>query len=109
MEDNIYDPTTDQVPIILLASLGQITAVKELIETGADVNEKDELGRCAIITAASRNDLDMVDLLIKAGAKVDVKDGFGRTPLGYAQYHKNNKLIELIQNGLRNEKGRGNN
>ncbi len=38
----------------------------------------------------------MLQELIKAGAKVDVPDIAGCTPLKYAQFHKNEKMIQFI-------------
>jgi len=59
-----------------VAQLGDVNAVRVLIERGADVNFADPLGRTALIYAASSDlvNLDVVKLLVEHGADVNAKD-----------------------------------
>ena len=59
----------------------KVTEAIDIIEQGADINEKDELGNTPLIKAASRNFADMVEMLINAGAEVNCANDIGQTPL----------------------------
>ena len=51
---------------------GNIKIVKDLIETGADVNARLADGRTALILAAEKGQTQCVELLIKAGSDVNI-------------------------------------
>lgn len=84
--------------LIGIVNLGQIRALKELLSksTDLDVNQKDENGNFAAIIAARHNDLEILYLLVEHGARLDLKDGFGRTVIGWAEKHKNQEMINYI-------------
>lgn len=60
---------------------GDASAVRSLLEGGADVHARDEKGRTALYYAAESGHLDVVQALLDHGADVNVKDPDGRTPL----------------------------
>ena len=60
------------------------TAVKLLIEKGANVNAADDQGNTALHIAAQRGADTLVRLLAAAGATLDAKNRAGRTPLDFA-------------------------
>ena len=84
-----------------------ISRVKELLEQGADPNERDDKGNPSLVYAASRS-FEFVELLVNAGADVNAKSRIGATAMdlcilgeklslsgtGYMQ-----KLRFLIDNG----------
>ncbi len=96
-----------RIKIIDLVDMGQIDAVKALIDKGCDVNEKGETGRTAVFSAIDRNDFNMVKLLIDSGAKLDIQDGFGLTPLSLAKKRKFQQIIKFLEvtldNSIRHE------
>lgn len=70
--------------------------VKFLIEKGADVNKRDQLGALPLGSAASIRRTDLMKLLIDAGAKVDAKDNDGMTALQHAINVNHVPSIDLL-------------
>lgn len=66
--------------LIEAAKSGRLAAVEELLQSGADVNERDEQGWTAIKFAAGRGDLSMVELLARHGADPGQAGRDERTP-----------------------------
>jgi outer membrane protein assembly factor BamB len=64
---------------------GDGKAVKALLEKGADVNARNEIGITALWIAASKGQLDTVEILLEHGADVNARDGIWyQTPLSLA-------------------------
>lgn len=55
-----------------------------LLENGAQVNHRDEMGRTALMDAAMLDRVEEVGLLLEFGASKDLKDDQGRTAREYA-------------------------
>lgn len=72
------------------------SAVKVIIEEGADVNAKDSDGSTALMWAAWRNELDAAKLLIQSGADVNAKDGKAVTALMYASEKNSHHVAKLL-------------
>uniref|UniRef100_A0A0D2XBS5 Nephrocystin 3-like N-terminal domain-containing protein n=1 Tax=Fusarium oxysporum (strain Fo5176) TaxID=660025 RepID=A0A0D2XBS5_FUSOF len=78
----------------------QHSAIRLLIEHGANVNEKDPEGWTPLIQAICEKNEDLVWLLIKKGAQVDQKDAKGWLPLHYAiEFRSTGVVWLLILNG----------
>ena len=71
-------------PIHRAAIRGNIEAVKQYLDDGADVNAKYGGGWTPLHHSAEAGHKEIVELLIDAGADVNVKDLFGETPLDWA-------------------------
>jgi hypothetical protein len=70
---------------------------KHWIETGADVNTRNENGQTLLHAIAYNGSLADVMYLIKKGADVNMQDNNGCTPLYYAaKYNKNVKVIKCL-------------
>ncbi|KAI8980432.1 ankyrin repeat-containing domain protein [Pilobolus umbonatus] len=86
---------------------GQLDRVKELIESGVDVNSHDQFGYTAMHAAVSYNQIEVVEYLITKGADINVRDYEKDTPLFVAETVRMADL--LIKNGadpyLTNESG----
>jgi ankyrin repeat protein len=54
---------------------------KQLIEDGADIEAKDDLGLTCLVIACSKGNLEIVKLLLEKGAKVNAPAADGTTPL----------------------------
>ena len=70
--------------------------VKQLLESGADINAKDKLGLTALMAAAFENDIETVKLLIEKGADINIKTTFGWTPLIVAKAKGYNAMENLL-------------
>lgn len=77
-----------------------MSAIKFLLENGADVNTKDKRNFTLLMYCAQFGDLTLISLVLSYGAKVNVKDLSGFTALDYA-IQKNNleAVVMLVENG----------
>ena len=69
-----------------------VNRVKELIESGVDINQLDDEDDTPLISAIYFNQEEIVKMLIEAGADLDIQDSFGRTALFWA-CNKNMALL----------------
>ncbi|KAG7376382.1 hypothetical protein PHYPSEUDO_013650 [Phytophthora pseudosyringae] len=78
------------------ALTGNATAVKALIEQGANVNAKDEFGGTTLALIARKGHLEMVQCLVKSSAGVNTKDKYGLTPLLLAAHYGHLKVLQYL-------------
>ncbi|MGD8340406.1 MAG: ankyrin repeat domain-containing protein [Gammaproteobacteria bacterium] len=71
-------------------------ALAQLIDDGADVNERDVDGATALHWAAYADQLQATRILIDAGAEPGVRSRYGVTPLYLAVVNGNTQMIELL-------------
>ncbi|TYI31014.1 hypothetical protein ES332_A05G424700v1 [Gossypium tomentosum] len=86
-----------RVRLMYMANEGDLEGIKELLDSGTNVNFKDIDGRTALHVAACQSLTDVVRLLLDRGADVDSKDRWGSTPLADAVYYKNQDVIKLLE------------
>jgi uncharacterized protein len=91
----------DDAALRKAAQDGDMTAVKELLAKGANVNAKDDKGRTALLwVAPARDNPEMVKVLIAKGADVNAKDNDGETALMIAASQSNPGIMaELLDAG----------
>ena len=76
---------------------GEMTAVKELLEKGANVNARDEAGRTALLwVAPAKDNPEMVKFLIAKGAEVNAADNAGETALMIAAGQSNPGILTAL-------------
>gem|GEM_PF-5511120 len=63
------------------AGNGDLKTVRNLVASGADVNERDDGGETALCYALEGGHIDVADYLYKKGADTNVTDYAGRTML----------------------------
>lgn len=83
--------------LMFLANERDVEGIKELLDSGIDVNFRDIDNRTALHVAACQGFTEVVTLLLERGADVDPKDRWGSTPLGDALYYKNHEVIKLLE------------
>jgi hypothetical protein len=70
--------------------------VKECIEAGVDVNERDSTGRTPLLVATFSNAVDCARLLLESGAKVAPKLSDGRNALHVASSYGFDSIVVLL-------------
>ncbi|HZS44120.1 MAG TPA: ankyrin repeat domain-containing protein [Blastocatellia bacterium] len=76
---DIYD-NLKNTPLIEAVKSGQLSEIRQLIESGADVNQPGEQGWTPLNWAAGRGDLEAVRLLVENGADIFKVGRDQRTP-----------------------------
>ena len=80
--------------------MGNLKAVEQHIETGTDLNQKDEYGSTPLIIAATFGKTEVAEALIKAGADMSITSADGSTPLHTAAFMCRMDIVEaLLANG----------
>lgn len=96
-----------EFPLHTAVRENNMTEVKRLIASGADVNEKDYTGYTPLhwsanadfLRAASADCLTIAQLLVDAGADVNAHDYYGEnTPLDGAAFWGHEEMIKLLLN-----------
>ncbi|HZY85644.1 MAG TPA: ankyrin repeat domain-containing protein, partial [Gemmataceae bacterium] len=78
------------------AERGRVSQLLELLQKGANVNDKDDDGRTALHRAAARGHKSALIALLAMGADMGEKDGKGRTPLMTAAEAGNAEVVTLL-------------
>ncbi|WP_100539492.1 ankyrin repeat domain-containing protein [Paenibacillus sp. GM2FR] len=60
--------------LIEYAEQGNTEQVRQLLQSGADINATDERGRTAVMAATYHNHVGTVEALIQAGADINIRD-----------------------------------
>ncbi|KAJ4703731.1 putative Protein kinase [Melia azedarach] len=85
------------VRLMYSANERDLEGIKELLDSGIDVNYHDIDNRTALHVAACQGFTEVVSLLLERGAAVDSKDRWGSTPLADAIYYRNNDVIKILE------------
>ena len=75
---------------------GRGDVVEVLIDAGADIEAKNDVGRSPLLFASSSGHLDIVKMLVKAGAGVCVTDNEGDTCLIFATYFGHTETVRYL-------------
>lgn len=88
--------------LAIAAQLGQVDAVKILLDAGEDPNRFNPPGTHAhtppLHQAIAHGHLDVVKLLVDRGARLDIKDRiYQGTPLGWAKYCEQPRIADYLR------------
>lgn len=97
VEAELPEGIDPRVRLMYLANEGDWEGIRELLDSGIDVNFKDVDGRTALHVAACQSRTDVVQLLLQRGADVNLEDRWGSTPLADAIFYKNHEVIKLLE------------
>ena len=90
------DNVKGRTPLMLAAFRGNAEAVLNLLESGADVNARDEDGDTALMFAAFRGHALVVALLLQYGANVYARARNGWTAKKAAQSGLHHQIAETL-------------
>lgn len=79
VEPELPEGIDPRVRLMYLANEGDGEGIRELLDSGIDVNFKDVDGRTALHVAACQSRTDVVQLLLQRGADVNLEDRWGST------------------------------
>jgi ankyrin repeat protein len=87
-------------PLIVSAEEGRLDVVEFLVDSGANLNARNDLNYTALHVAAFHGHHSIVELLLRNGADGTVKDSTGSTPLhlSISRGHRQ-AAVELITRG----------
>jgi CubicO group peptidase (beta-lactamase class C family) len=86
----------------MAAVLGDIDAIRQHIEAGSDLNEKDQFGSTPLIIAATFGKTEVAGALIDAGADLEIRSNEGSTPLLVAAFLGRIEIVKLLlENGAK--------
>jgi serine/threonine-protein phosphatase 6 regulatory ankyrin repeat subunit B len=85
-----------QDDLIHAASIGDLSRVKALLASGADVSSVRANGATALMYASSQGHLDVVQVLLAANANVNAKMRSGGTALGAASVNDHLDVLEAL-------------
>ena len=99
-EETISLPSARAVPSIglhMAAIQGNIEVIRQHIEAGSDLDEKELSGGSSpLITAITFGKTDVALALIEAGADVNFKNNEGSTPLHTASFFCRTEIVEAL-------------
>ncbi|KAM3700658.1 hypothetical protein ACB098_05G113400 [Castanea mollissima] len=95
--DDVERPIDPEVRLMYSACEGDLDGIRELLDSGVNVNFKDSDGRTALHVAACNGLTDVVSLLLDRGSELDPSDCWGSTPLADAIYYKKHDVIKLLE------------
>jgi ankyrin repeat protein len=84
-------------PALTSAVLRQeLEEAKDLLQSGADIDEKGNFGNTALMVAAECNLMPMVELLLGKGADINATNQYGMTALMWAVGNNNVQIVALL-------------
>jgi len=95
---NIVNSKGDSL-LLVAATIGNYTAVEELLSAGADVNKPNTLTKDTALLRSIYYDFpDITRRLIYSGANINIKNNYNHSPMFLALEKQNGELIDLLLN-----------
>lgn len=93
-----YEDVEGVTPLMEAASMNELTAMKEEMDQGADLNAVDSENMTALHHAVLYDYYEATNLLLQSGADINIPDSYGDTPLHTAVINANAKIVEFLIN-----------
>jgi uncharacterized protein len=91
-----FAASSEDIRLIQAVKDSNASAVRSLLQSGANANAREADGTTALHWAVSRDDLKTVDLLLGAGANVKAVNRFGVSPLLIASNNASVGVVERL-------------
>jgi ankyrin repeat protein len=78
---------------------GNTEKVKELIQQGADINQRDDIGRTALMFAVINSHYETMRVLLECGADVNAESNKGGTALMGAASDGDLRMVQALLDG----------
>ena len=89
-------PSASEFPLLNATCKGDVERIKELIQQGVDVNEKNDKNITAVWCACYNGNNKALQLLLESGADPNISDIYQQTPLFVACYQGNFENVQLL-------------
>lgn len=83
-------------PLHLAVIMGDVAAVRQHIEAGTDLDQRDDFGSTPLVIAAVFDRPDVADALLAAGADATIRDPQGSTPLHIATLLGRTRVVRSL-------------
>ena len=82
--------------LIKACERNNLAKVKDILERGADINEKNSSGNTALILASINGYTDTARMLIEKGIRLDEKNNFGFTALIWSSANGHEDIAQML-------------
>ena len=83
-------------PLTMAAYLGNLPAVRALVEAGADLNAQDRAGNTALMGVCFKGNVDIARYLVEAGADTTVTGATGADARAFAEQYGHGEIVALL-------------
>ena len=98
-------------PLMNASAMGNVEVVRDLIQSGADVNQIGPRRSTALMFATGAGHLDVVKELVECGANIELTEDGGWNALRFAEEDGEDEIANFLRDRLRfrraDEFGRG--
>ena len=90
------DSSSGSLDLLSASSEGKLDTIKQLLETGTEVDMQDGDGVSALMLACQNGHKEAAKLLLERGAQVDLRDNYGWSSLMWASNEGQTEVVKLL-------------